>query len=317
MCAKKVVARLALPSIQDYRRDPYFHACVERLVVRVGWIGTGIMGAAMCEHIIQAGHSVSVYNRTASKAKALCRLGATYCDSAAAVAGQSDIVFTIVGMPQDVESVYLGPDGLIANAPEGAVLVDMTTAQPGMAKDIHQHATRRGIDTIDAPVSGGDVGARNGTLAIMAGGSKPAFEKALPFFQLMGSNIAHVGGAGAGQHTKMSNQILIASTMLGVVESLKYAGEAGLDLDRTIEILGSGAASSWSITHLGPRMVRGDFEPGFMIKHFLKDLRIAMDEADHMNLSLPGTELARRLYDLLNERGLSGKGTQALYVLDG
>lgn len=279
----------------------------------IGWIGTGVMGKSMCAHLLKAGYKVSVYNRTKEKANDLIQMGSTWCSSPKDVAEKSDIIFTIVGYPHDVEEVYLGENGVLKTIKNGSVIVDMTTSEPSLAQKIYEEAKKKGVSSIDAPVSGGDVGAKNGTLAIMAGGDKETFEKVLPFFELMGKNIAYMGKAGAGQHTKMSNQILIASTMIGVVESLLYAYKAGNDLNDVINVIGKGAAGCWSINNLGPRIVDGNFDPGFFIKHFIKDMGIALKEAKQMDLSLPGLALAYQFYISATALGLENLGTQGLY----
>ena len=282
---------------------------------RVGWIGTGVMGKSMCAHILKAGYNVSVYNRTKEKAKELIDMGAGWCSNPKEVAENSDIVFTIVGFPQDVEDVYLGENGVLKAIKKGSIIVDMTTSEPSLAQRIYEEAKKLGVSSIDAPVSGGDVGAKNGTLAIMAGGDKETYEKVFPFFELMGENIAYMGKAGAGQHTKMSNQILIAGTMIGVVESLLYAYKAGNDLSEVINVIGKGAAGCWSINNLGPRIVKGNFDPGFFIKHFIKDMGIALKEAKKMNLSLPGLALVYQFYISATALGLENLGTQGLYKI--
>ncbi|MHA1476754.1 MAG: NAD(P)-dependent oxidoreductase, partial [Promethearchaeota archaeon] len=228
----------------------------------VGWIGTGVMGKSMCAHILNAGYKISVYNRTKEKAKELVDMGAIWCSNPREVAEKSDIVFTIVGFPNDVEEVYLGDNGILKSIKNGSVIVDMTTSEPSLAQTIYNEAKELGVSSLDAPVSGGDIGAQNGTLAIMIGGDKETYEKVLPFFELMGKNISYMGKEGAGQHTKMSNQILIASTMIGTIESLLYAYKAGNDLDEVIKVIGKGAAGCWSINNLGPRVAKGNFEPG-------------------------------------------------------
>ncbi|MGB5911641.1 MAG: NAD(P)-dependent oxidoreductase [Promethearchaeia archaeon] len=280
---------------------------------KIGWIGTGVMGKSMCMHILKAGYEIFVYNRTKEKARELIKAGAKWCSSPKEVAKQCDIIFTIVGFPQDVEEVYLGENGILAGIEKGAILVDMTTSEPTLAQRIYEKARELAVSSIDAPVSGGDVGAREGTLAIMAGGDNETYDKVLPFFKLMGKNIAYMGKAGAGQHTKMSNQILIASTMIGVVESLLYAYKAGNDLSEVINVIGKGAAGCWSINNLGPRIVDGNFDPGFYIKHFIKDMGIALQEAKQMNLSLPGLALAYQFYISATAMGLENLGTQGLY----
>ena len=280
---------------------------------QIGWIGTGVMGQSMCSHIIKAGYNVAVYNRTKEKANELVKLGAQWCSNPKEVAEKSDIVFTIVGFPNDVKEVYLGENGILNGIKEGTILVDMTTSEPTLAQLIYEEAKKKGAHSIDAPVSGGDVGARQGTLAIMTGGDKDVYDKVLPFFELMGKNIAYLGKAGAGQHTKMSNQILIASTMIGVVESLLYAYKAGNDLAEVIDVIGKGAAGCWSINTLGPRIVDGNFDPGFFIKHFVKDMGIALQEAKIMKLALPGLALAYQFYVSSMAGGLENLGTQGIY----
>ena len=280
---------------------------------QIGWIGTGVMGQSMCSHIIKAGYNVAVYNRTKEKADELVKMGAQWCSNPKEVAEKSDVVFTIVGFPNDVKEVYLGENGILNGIKEGTILVDMTTSEPTLAQLIYEEAKKKGAHSIDAPVSGGDVGARQGTLAIMTGGDKDVYDKVLPFFELMGKNIAYLGKAGAGQHTKMSNQILIASTMIGVVESLLYAYKAGNDLAEVIDVIGKGAAGCWSINTLGPRIVDGNFDPGFFIKHFVKDMGIALQEAKIMKLALPGLALAYQFYVSSMAIGLENLGTQGIY----
>lgn len=280
---------------------------------KIGWVGTGVMGQSMCTHILKAGYHISVYNRTKEKAKELIEGGAQWCSNPKEVAENSDIVVTIVGFPQDVEEVYLGENGILKGIREGSIIVDMTTSDPSLAQKIYNEAKKKNVNSIDAPVSGGDVGAREGTLAIMAGGDKEIYDKVLPLFKLMGKNIAYMGKEGSGQHTKMSNQILIASTMIGVVESLLYAYKANLNLSEVINVIGKGAAGSWSINNLGPRIVKGDFDPGFFIKHFVKDMGIALQEAKQMKLSLPGLSFAYQFYISAMALGLENLGTQGLY----
>ena len=280
---------------------------------RIGWIGTGVMGKSMCSHILKAGYKVSVYNRTKNKADELITKGAEWCSNPKEIAEKSDIIFAIVGFPKDVEEVFLGENGILNGVKEGSIIIDMTTSEPTLAQKIYEEAKKKGVSSIDAPVSGGDVGAREGTLAIMTGGDKETYEKVLPFFELMGKNIAYMGKAGAGQHTKMSNQILIASTMIGVVESLLYAYKAGNDLTEVINVIGKGAAGCWSINNYGPRIVDGNFDPGFFIKHFVKDMGIALQEAQQMNLSLPGLALAYQFYISAISLGFENLGTQGLY----
>jgi len=279
----------------------------------IGWIGTGVMGKSMCAHILNAGYKISVYNRTKEKAKELVDMGAIWCSNPKEVAEKSDILFTIVGFPHDVEEVYLGENGILKSVKNGSILVDMTTSEPSLALRIYNIAKKMGASSLDAPVSGGDVGAKNGTLAIMSGGDKEIYDKVYPLFELMGKNIAYMGKAGAGQHTKMSNQILIASTMIGVVESLLYAYKAGNNLNEVINVIGKGAAGCWSINNLGPRIVDDNFDPGFFIKHFIKDMGIALKEAKNMNLSLPGLALAYQFYISATALGFENLGTQGLY----
>jgi 3-hydroxyisobutyrate dehydrogenase len=281
----------------------------------VGWVGTGVMGSRMCKHIIDAGHNVYVHNRTPSKAESLLEEGAQWCDSPAEVAKESNYNFTIVGYPADVEEVMLGDSGIIKNADVGSYIIDMTTSTPSLAENIYSNALKNEVHILDAPVSGGDIGAEEGTLAIMIGGEEKVYKKVKPFLNLMGENIAYMGGAGKGQHTKMSNQILIAGTMIGVVESLLYACKTGMDLEKVIEVIGKGAASSWSINNLGVRIAQNNFDPGFFIKHFVKDMRIALDEARHMKLSLPGLALAEQFYTSAMALGYEELGTQGLYKI--
>ncbi|WP_432738738.1 NAD(P)-dependent oxidoreductase [Maridesulfovibrio sp. FT414] len=280
---------------------------------KIGWIGTGVMGGSMCMHLMKAGNEAFVYNRTKSKADALVSEGAIWCDSPAEVAKNADVIFTIVGYPKDVEETILGENGVLANAAPGKIIVDMTTSEPALAKRIAEAAAAKGVGALDAPVSGGDLGARNATLAIMVGGEQKEFDTVKDLFEVMGSNIRLMGKAGSGQHTKMCNQILIAGTMIGVVESLLYSYKAGMDLNEVIDVIGSGAAGSWSINNLGRRIADGDFNPGFFIKHFVKDMGIALDEAKRMNLSLPGLALANQFYVSAMALGYEELGTQALY----
>ena len=281
----------------------------------IGWIGTGVMGNSMCQHIIKAGYKVYVYTRTKSKAENLIAMGAIWCESPADVAKNSEIVFSIVSTPKDVREVFLSDNGVIKNLKEGGIIVDMTTSSPHLAEEIYQKASERGISSLDAPVSGGDIGAKNGTLSIMVGGDKETFEKVLPLFKLMGKNITYMGKPGNGQHTKMANQIHIATTMIGAVESLIYGYKAGLDLNEMIKAIGSGAAGSWTINNLGPRIIKRDFDPGFFIEHFIKDMGIALEEAKRMKISLPGLSLAYQFYIAAEAMGLGKNGTQALSLV--
>ena len=282
--------------------------------MKLGWIGTGVMGASMAGHLQAAGHSVCVNTRTRSKAAPLLERGATWAETPAAVAAASEVVFTMVGYPADVEAVYLGANGLLSGDGGARLLVDMTTSQPSLARRLHHAGQQRQVAVLDAPVSGGDVGARNATLAIMVGGDRPAYEQALPLFNLLGKNIALMGGPGAGQHTKLCNQILIAGTMIGVCEALLYAARQGLDRQAVIDIVGKGAAGSWSINNLGPRLVQGNFQPGFFVEHFVKDMEITLRECEALGLALPGLALVHQLYVALKAQGHARLGTQALYL---
>ena len=272
------------------------------------------MGAAMCGHLLDAGFHVTVTSRTKSKADELVERGAVWADTPAAVAEASDISCVIVGFPADVREVFLGDAGLIEGATQGDVVVDMTTSEPALNIEIHAAGVKRGVGAVDAPVSGGDIGARNGTLSIMVGGDIEAVSRANPLFTVMGSTIVHQGGPGAGQHTKAVNQILIASGMVGVSEALLYAQSAGLDLNSVMESVSGGAAGSWSLSNYGPRMLRGDFEAGFFVDHFVKDMGIALNEARAMQIPTPGLALAHELYVSLQALGLGHQGTQALIL---
>jgi 3-hydroxyisobutyrate dehydrogenase len=279
---------------------------------RIAFIGLGIMGQSMAGHLLAAGHQLTVYNRSRGKAAGLLARGAQWADTPRDAAARSDVVITMVGLPSDVEEVYLGADGVLAGANKGALLVDMTTSSPELARRIADEAKRRGCEALDAPVSGGDAGARDAKLSIMVGGSSEAFDAALPVLQRMGTNIVRQGEAGAGQHTKMCNQVVIASTIMGVCEGLAYAKAAGLDLPTVQKSIGAGAAGGFQLNVLGQKIIAGDFAPGFFIEHFIKDLGIALAEAKRMQLDLPGLTLAHKLYTTLAERGLARAGTQAL-----
>ena len=283
--------------------------------MRIAFLGTGVMGASMAGHLLEAGHELTIHTRTRSRAQGLLDRGANWAETPAEAAHGCEAVISIVGLPADVESVYLGPEGVLAAPKPPALLIDMTTSTPSLARRIHQEASAKGLDSIDAPVSGGDVGARNGTLSIMVGGEADSISAAMPLFEAMGRSIVHQGGPGAGQHTKMVNQILIASMMIGASEGLLYAERAGLDGAKVIESVGGGAAGSWTINTLGPRMLQRDFEPGFYVEHFLKDLSIALQEAQDMGLELPGLAQAHALYARLQADGLGRKGTQVLLTL--
>ncbi|AWM36922.1 2-hydroxy-3-oxopropionate reductase [Gemmata obscuriglobus] len=281
---------------------------------RIGWIGTGVMGRWMCQHAMTSGYSATVYNRSADKAQPLVDAGAKLADSPKAVAEQADIVFAIVGFPKDVREVFLGADGALAGAKPGTVLVDMTTSEPSLAKEIYEAAKAKGVAALDAPVSGGDVGAKNAALSIMIGGDKEVVDAVQPVFACMGKTIVHQGAPGAGQHTKMVNQILISSNMIAVCEGLLYGYKAGLDLETVFKSVSVGAAGSKALEVLGPRMLARNFEPGFYVEHFIKDMGIALAEAEKMNLSLPGLGLAKQLYEAVRAQGYGRKGTHALLM---
>lgn len=282
--------------------------------IRVGWVGTGVMGASMAGHLLAAGHPLTIHTRSRSKAVALEEQGAVWADSPANVARESDITFAIVGYPSDVRQVFLGADGIVAGANSGSTVVDMTTSEPSLAVEIATAASAKSVGAIDAPVSGGDVGAKNATLSIMIGGADDDVAAVWPLFEIMGRTLVHMGGPGAGQHTKMVNQILIATGMIGVSEALLYAQQAGLDLDRAVEAVSGGAAGSWSLSNYGPRMLEGDFAPGFFVDHFVKDMSIALKESASMELSVPGLALAHQLYVGLQAQGGGRQGTQALLL---
>ncbi len=272
------------------------------------------MGSAMAGHLQAAGHELFVFNRTRQKADGLVKKGAHWCPTPAGVAKEAEMIFTIVGFPRDVERVYLGEEGVFSTRGPCRIVVDMTTSTPSLAKILEQEAEKKGLHSLDAPVSGGDIGAREGTLAIMVGGKRPVFEEMLPLLEVFGSRISYMGEAGAGQHTKMANQILIAGTMVGVCESLLYAERQGLDQQAVIDIIGQGAAGSWSINNLGPRIVRGDYKSGFFVEHFVKDMGIALEEAAALNLSLPGLALVHQLYLAVKAQGHARSATQALIL---
>ncbi len=280
----------------------------------IGWIGTGVMGRWMCQHLMQRGYPTIVHNRSRSKAEPLLAAGASWAASPAAVAGQADIVFTMVGFPQDVRAVYLGDQGVLAGARQGLIAVDMTTTEPSLAKEIYTAAEPLGVRTVDAPVSGGDVGARNAQLSIMVGGDPETVATVRPLLDVMGRQIIHQGPAGAGQHTKMCNQIVIAGTMIGMCESLLYGFRAGLDLDQVLASISGGAAGCWSLTNLAPRILKRNFDPGFYVAHFIKDMGIALEEARCMNLCLPGLALVHQLYLSVAAHGGAQAGTQALML---
>jgi len=280
---------------------------------RVGWIGTGVMGQAMCGHILSAGYSVTVFNRTLSKAQTLCDRGAIMVDSPKSVAAESDIVFTIVGYPQDVREVIIGENGVLQGLKPGGTVVDMTTSEPSLAREIFDYAKQRGCESVDAPVSGGDKGAKAGALAIFAGGEETVVEGLKPLFDCMGK-VTYMGGPGLGQCTKLGNQITIASTMVGLVEGMVYAHKAGLDVEMYIKAISAGAAGSRSLDLYADRILRRDFDPGFFVNHFVKDLGISLRECQQMGLSLPGLALAQQLYVSLKAHGEGNLGTQALVL---
>lgn len=287
---------------------------VDPSTTRVGWIGTGIMGVAMCGHLLDAGYPTTVYNRTPTKAAGLVDRGATTAPSPAAVAENSDVIFTMVGYPHDVRAVILGTDGVLSGCSGGEIVADMTTSEPALAVEIAGAASPLDVATIDAPVSGGEVGAVEARLSIMIGGEAAAVEALQPIWDLLGATVVHQGGPGAGQHTKMVNQTLIASNMLGVCEALLYAHKAGLDLDTVLASVSSGAAGSWSLSNLAPRIAAGDLAPGFYVEHFIKDMDIALAEAERMGLELQGLNTARELYGRLADAGHARLGTQSLIL---
>ncbi len=281
----------------------------------IAFIGTGVMGGPMAGHLLDAGHDVVVFNRTKSRADGLVARGARWADAPGEAAAVADVVITMVGYPADVEEIYLAPGGIVERAREGAVLVDMTTSSPALARRIAEAAGERGLAALDAPVSGGDIGAKNATLTIMVGGDANAFARIEPLLHVLGKNVILQGGPGAGQHTKMANQVAIAGSMLATVESLAYAEAVGLDPHRVLDSIGAGSAASWSLSNLAPRILDGNFAPGFYVKHFVKDLKIALASAEEAGIDLPGCALAKRLYELLETHGGADLGTQALWLL--
>ena len=283
--------------------------------MKIGFIGIGVMGESMVGHLLKAGHDLYVYNRTKSKADRIVAEGATWCEDVKSIARQCDLIFTIIGVPSDVESVYLNEDGLVNHAKKGTILVDMTTSTPDLAKRIYEAGTPKGLKCLDAPVTGGDVGAQNGTLTIMVGGDQETFNEILPILELMGKTIVYMGAAGSGQHTKMANQIAIAGAAIGMVESLAYSKGAGLDLKTVLKAITSGSAASWQLSNMAPRIINDDFNPGFFIKHFIKDMRIASTESKAMDVDLPGLDLVLSLYEECQKHELENCGTQALYKL--
>jgi 3-hydroxyisobutyrate dehydrogenase len=287
---------------------------VEPGVTRIGWIGTGVMGRWMCQHLMTRGYKATVYNRTREKAGPLLEAGAAWAPTPRQVAAQSDVVFAIVGFPKDVREVFLGPDGALAGANAWTILVDMTTSEPSLAREIHGAAKAKNVYSLDAPVSGGDVGARNAALSIMIGGDKDVVDAVAPAFECMGKTIIHQGPAGSGQHTKMVNQILIASNMVAVCEGLLYGYKAGLDLETAFKSVSVGAAGSKALEVLGPRIMARNFEPGFYVEHFIKDMGIALDESKRLGIVMPGLALAHQLYLAVQAQGYGRKGTHALML---
>ena len=281
---------------------------------KIGWIGTGVMGRWMCQHVMDLGYTATIFTRTKSKADPLLKAGATWADSPAEVAENSDIIFTIVGFPEDVRHVYLGENGILTTAKSGSIIVDMTTTEPSLAIEVYQTAQAQGVSSIDAPVSGGDVGAREARLAIMIGGDQKAVDAIHPLFEAMGQNIVYQGKAGSGQHTKMCNQITISGTMIGVCEALLYGAKAGLDLEIVLSTISKGAAGCWSLENLAPRVLKRNFDPGFFVEHFIKDMGIALDEAKRMGISLPGLSLVHQLYLATQAQGHGRLGTHALML---
>lgn len=281
---------------------------------KIGWIGTGVMGSSMCMHLVEKGYTCTVYNRTKKKAKALIDAGATWSKSPREIAEESDVIFTIVGFPKDVREVYFGKDGIFEGLTKGKILVDMTTTEPSLAEEIYKESKKSGASSVDAPVSGGDIGAQSGALSIMVGGDKDTVASVMPLFKLMGKNIVHQGGAGKGQHAKMCNQIMVTGLMIGMCETLLYGYKAGLDLDTMLSSVSKGAAACWMLDNLAPRMLKRDFSPGFYVEHYIKDLGIALEEAKRMKLSLPGLALVNQLYIATQAQGHGRKGTQALLL---
>ena len=282
---------------------------------KIGFIGTGVMGTSIVKHLLKAGYEVQIYNRTKSKASALIELGAKWQNTPAEVTENAEVIFTIVGYPTDVEEVYYGENGIFQTASKKHILIDMTTSTPTLANKLYQTGKEKGSAVLDAPVSGGDLGAKKGTLTVMVGGDQVVFDRVKPVFEEFSSKINLQGPAGSGQHTKMANQIMVAGTMTGMTELLVYAKAAGLDVEKVLDTVGGGSAQNWSLSNYGPRILKEDYSAGFFIKHFVKDLKIALDEAKRMNLSLPSTALAEKLYEELEGKGNGNDGTQALIKL--
>lgn len=283
--------------------------------MKIGFIGTGVMGKSIVKHFLTAGHEVAVYNRTKSKTDELIEKGATWQETPAKVTNASEIIFSMVGYPSDVEEIYYGTDGIFSIDVAGKTLIDLTTSTPTLAEKIYQTAKEKDAAAMDAPVSGGDLGAQNATLTIMVGGDQATYDQVVPLFEIVGKSYSLQGAAGSGQHTKMANQIMIAGTMTGMTEMLVYAKAANLDVPKVLETLGGGAAQNWSMTNYAPRILKADYSPGFFVKHFIKDLKIALDEAEKMQLDLPATKLATELYERLADQGFENDGTQALIKL--
>ena len=283
--------------------------------MRIGFIGTGVMGKSIVKHFLAKGHEVMVYNRTKSKSDELVAQGAIWQETPAEVTNASEIIFSMVGYPSDVEEIYYGANGIFSVEVKDKILVDLTTSTPTLAEKIYQTAKKEGAAALDAPVSGGDLGAQNGTLSIMIGGDQAVYDSVVPLFDIMGKSYSLQGKAGAGQHTKMANQIMIAGTMTGMTEMLVYAKAANLDVEKVLETLDGGAAQNWSMSNYAPRILKADYSPGFFVKHFIKDLKIALDEAEKMHLNLPATKLATELYERLADQGFDNDGTQALIKL--
>ncbi len=281
----------------------------------VGFIGTSVMGKQMAGHIMNGGHKLLLYTRTKEKAQELIDNGAIWCETISELAAKADITITIVGYPADVEEVYFNEVGILKHAKSGSYLIDMTTSTPLLARKIADAAKEKNIYALDAPVSGGDIGARDAVLAIMVGGEKDAFNAVKPILELMGTNITLQGPAGSGQHTKMANQIIIAGTMMGIAEGMVYAKKAGLNQESVLKAIETGAAGSFALSKLGPRMIKGDFAPGFYVKHFIKDMSIAIQSAEELGLKTPGLIQAKKLYYQLASLGHEDSGTQALYKL--
>ena len=281
---------------------------------RIGWIGTGVMGSSMCGHILTAGYRVTLHSRTKDKAQPLVDFGATWAENPRTVAAQSDMIFTMVGFPQDVRTVYFSETGILAGAQSGTVLIDMTTTDPTLSREIAECATTKGLSAIDAPVSGGDVGARNATLSIMVGGDRRTVQAVVPLFELLGKTVVHQGGPGTGQQAKLCNQIVIAGTMIGVCESLLYGFKGGLDLNRMLDSIRGGAAACWTLDNLAPRILQRNFDPGFFVEHFVKDMGLALEESKRMGLVLPGLTLVHQLYHRVIDLGHGRSGTHALML---